>query len=394
MTLIETQERAEHSPLGGSGAYRWMVCPGSVQLSYGVEDQESDFAKEGTAAHELAELCLIDGTEPWMRIGHKMSNGVEVTKNMTDAVMIYINFARLNFPERNQGNTWVEREFFVPQVNEYMWGKVDYSHYDSADNTLHIIDYKHGAGIVVDAKRNPQLMYYAAGMVYDLGLWDQLIDNEGKVVMWIVQPRGFHYLGPIREYTMRADELKAWVEDDLEPSMRHAMTSRDVKWGEHCRFCPARNRNCPAIADAMKELHQMVLELKKEGAAEKLTNEQASRYLQLHALSKIVQKSVEQLVFGRLQNGQDVPGFKLGNGRVNRQWKEGAEAALKRKYGKKAYTVPVLRSPAQIEELPEGKKLSERWAYKPPAGKVVVPLTDPRKATVEKVADLFKDETK
>ncbi|KKL70503.1 hypothetical protein LCGC14_1931500, partial [marine sediment metagenome] len=40
-------DTSQHSPLGGSGAARWMRCPGSVALSYGVEDEESEYATAG-----------------------------------------------------------------------------------------------------------------------------------------------------------------------------------------------------------------------------------------------------------------------------------------------------------------------------------------------------------
>ena len=35
-----------------------MTCPGSVKLSEAIQDRESRYAAEGTAAHELAELIL------------------------------------------------------------------------------------------------------------------------------------------------------------------------------------------------------------------------------------------------------------------------------------------------------------------------------------------------
>lgn len=35
-----------------------MTCPGSVKLSEAIQDRESRYATEGTAAHELAELIL------------------------------------------------------------------------------------------------------------------------------------------------------------------------------------------------------------------------------------------------------------------------------------------------------------------------------------------------
>ena len=65
----------EHSPLGGSGAYRWMPCPGSVLMSRGVENPESEYAALGTAAHTLAANCLIGESDAWEWINGIIANG-------------------------------------------------------------------------------------------------------------------------------------------------------------------------------------------------------------------------------------------------------------------------------------------------------------------------------
>lgn len=44
-----------HSILGASAADRWMHCPPSAQLTAEMEDKETTFTAEGTAAHALAE---------------------------------------------------------------------------------------------------------------------------------------------------------------------------------------------------------------------------------------------------------------------------------------------------------------------------------------------------
>jgi hypothetical protein len=49
---------AEHALLSASGASRWMKCPPSARLEEMVEEESSEYAKEGSFAHELAELKL------------------------------------------------------------------------------------------------------------------------------------------------------------------------------------------------------------------------------------------------------------------------------------------------------------------------------------------------
>ncbi len=44
-----------HSVLGASAAERWIHCPPSARLTAGMQDEETSFAAEGTAAHALCE---------------------------------------------------------------------------------------------------------------------------------------------------------------------------------------------------------------------------------------------------------------------------------------------------------------------------------------------------
>ena len=48
-------ERA-HALLSASGAHRWLVCTPSAKLEEQFPDSASEAAREGTLAHELAEL--------------------------------------------------------------------------------------------------------------------------------------------------------------------------------------------------------------------------------------------------------------------------------------------------------------------------------------------------
>ena len=54
-----------------------------------------------------------------------------------------------------------------------------------SDDTLHIIDFKYGLGILVESEENPQMMLYALGA---LEIYDALYDIK-TVSMTIFQPR-------------------------------------------------------------------------------------------------------------------------------------------------------------------------------------------------------------
>src|SRR5699024_4348853 len=73
-----------------------------------------------------------------------------------------------------------------------------------ADKVLHIIDFKYGLGILVDAENNPQMMCYALGA---LEIYDGIYDIE-SVRMTIFQPRREN----ISTYEMDKESLLHWAE--------------------------------------------------------------------------------------------------------------------------------------------------------------------------------------
>jgi hypothetical protein len=392
-------ELLEHSPLGGSGAYRWMRCAGSVGLSAGIHDPESEFALEGTMAHEAGGWCLASDLDAWEVIargdqpgeGYTLPNGEEmfVDKAMADAVQVYLNTVRFNHPDRNQGNSFIERAFHCPDLHPLFYGRADYVYLDLAVEELHVYDYKHGAGVVVDVQDNPQLMYYAAGILHELKLWTAI----KKITIHIIQPRGYHNDGPIRRWSINVFDLERWLDDELLPAMNHAMVSRETTSGEHCRFCPARTRACPQLLKDFDELEEIMTVMDQKGGAKKLNNTQLARFKSLFEVAKIAAKAADATVMNRLQAGKNVKGFKLVRSKTNREWRPGAKEALVAKFGDNALIDIALKSPAQIEKLPEGKQLTDEWAEKPPGNIAVAHESDKRMAIDLDKSKLFNDQT-
>ena len=390
--LLELRdELPEHSPLGASGASRWMKCPGSVGLSSGVYDEESYFAELGTAAHMLGELCLRTGDQTWQYVGFHMYADTYVDAAMAQAVNIYIAELRNMYPSAKEGvDAWVEYGFHCPSIHPFFYGRSDFVYFDKLNRVLHVWDYKHGEGIIVEAANNPQGMYYAVGVLEKMDMWNAV----DKIVIHIAQPRGFHSDGPLRYWATTPADLEVWLDEVLLPAMYLAETSKDTASGTHCRFCPARSRSCPQITDDMDELEKLMSIASQEGGAGELSDLQVARFLNLFDVAKIVAEAAGKTAFSRLQAGKKIKGRKLVQGKSNRAWKDEAEEPLKEKFGDKAMTDPKLKSPAQIDKMPEGKKWTARYAFKPAASLTVVAEDDTRREVSRDTKSLFTDQTK
>lgn len=375
-----------HSPLGASGASRWMNCPGSVPLSEGIPNESSVYAQEGTIAHALAALCLQTGEDAWMYIGSPLSlfEGHDITGEMADAVQVYLNSVRDHHEDMNQGNTWIERSFHCPNIHEMFYGTADLVHWDADHRELHVWDYKHGAGVVVGPQENVQCMYYGCGALDDLDLWKE----AENVVLHIAQPRAFVAGGPISTWTISASALSQWLDNELLPAMDIALVSRETKTGPWCKFCRVLSHHCPAVAADFDELETMMTEINKLGGAEKLTNDQLARYLSLVASAKAAASAAEKTAYARLKAGNTVPGYKLVQGRSNRAWKEGADEALIAKFGDHAYE-KVMVSPTKAEKLIDGNEFAAQWAFKPESKLTLAPDSDKRTAVNVDTKSLF-----
>ena len=374
--LKPVEDRPAHSPLGASGAERWMNCPGSVGLinSLDLPVEESDHALLGTSAHEAGAYCLDHGSDAWEAIGMCFGPN-KVDAEMAEAIQVYLDECR-PYMAVEGAVVYVEKGASAPQKHPQMYGTVDFGCYLPRTATLIVRDYKHGIGITVEADDNPQLKYYAYLLLQE--------HPEARTVsIGIVQPRGFHSDGPVRYWETTAEAICEWVDAELVPAMNRTATDETLDMGEHCRFCPARII-CPAMIKTMYE----VMDGEKPDRLPDVAL--GARYEQVQALKHFI-KAVEDETFRRAMDGKLVPGVKLVNKKANRVWKDGSDALFKARFGDQAFTVPSLKSPAEMEKIgPAAKSLVHEWAHTPTPGLTIALESDPKPAvTVKKGSEVF-----
>lgn len=359
----------EHSPVGASAIKRVLACPASVGLAEGIPDDESDHAALGTAVHAIIEQCFNDGDDAWKWIGGRM-HGIPVDKTMADGAQVMLDAVRLAHPDRNQGNFFVERKFHCPTIHPLFFGTSDCVYIEQIETSpgvfvliLHVWDYKNGVTLVeADAE---QLKYYACGALETLIMWEKV----DKVVLHLVQPNGFHSDGVVRDAETTPEELVLWLEDVCIPGMELAISKgkKAVVSGSHCKFCPVRTHACPALMYDVEEFNKMIDILADKGA-DALDDSFVARLLDLGDKAGIAIAAAKKTGFARMMAGQKIPGWALMHGKAHRQMKDGAAVAARAKFGDQGFTVPELKSPAQIELLPEGKAFTALWAWKPDGG--------------------------
>lgn len=383
-----TEALPAHSKIGASSSHRWIACPGSVALSADIPDESSEFAREGTAAHELAAECLRHDQDAWEHAGRAIKvEGDEFTVDdeMVAGVQVYLDAIRRDLTEYETGNdgepvVFIEHQFHLADLHPDLFGTADCAIFFPAWGLLRVYDLKYGRGVVVEARENPQFLYYAAGVVHKIS-GDHDIEHVETVV---VQPRAEHRDGPVRRWGLTIDSLGDWVASTLVPAAkRTSEPDAALEPGDHCRFCPAR-AICPKLAAEFDSIDPGAkpTSLSDEELAERL------------AKASVIRKYISALedeAFSRISAGKKVPGFKLVPKKANRVWKDGAEDALLKKFGEEAFDKK-LKTPPNIEKLRGGKKFVSEHAYKPDTGLTLAPEGDNRDGvSARTAAEVFKD---
>lgn len=373
---------ARHALLSASSAHRWLLCPPSVRLTEDMEDRLSDFAAQGTDAHELAEHKLKatlgmeteDPTEDLCWYDAEM-------EECTEAYAAYNLEVVSELKESCEDPlSLIEQEVDFSRWVPLGFGTADAIH--AGDGMLAIIDFKYGRGVEVSAERNPQMMLYALGALELIGC----LYNIDRVRMCIFQPR----LSNVSTYEMAVEELLAWAEGELAEKARLAHEGKgDYASGEHCRFCRAK-----AVCRKRAEDNLEVARIEFAPPAT-LTDEEIAEVLgKADALASWA-ADVKEHALRQALSGKRWAGFKLVEGRSNRRYTdEAAVAEAVEAAGCDPFEKRLLGITAMTKLL--GRKrfdeLLSPYVEKPKGKPALVPETDRRKEITTAIQDFEEKE--
>ena len=145
-----------HAILSASSSDRWLHCPPSARLCESYEDKGSNYAAEGTDTHSLCEYKLrkalgMEATDPTENLDW-------YNAEMEDCAAGYDSFIMELLEETKQ--TCSDPVVLIEQQVDFSrWVEQGFGTSDAiliSDGTMHVINYKHGLGILVSAEDNPQ----------------------------------------------------------------------------------------------------------------------------------------------------------------------------------------------------------------------------------------------
>jgi len=327
---------SEHSIIPPSSAGIWGKpdgCTGWVKMAqkYPESDEPSEDTAAGTASHEAGAKMIIRNSLAAFQVGDTALNGVVITPEMLEGAQLYASDVMdTKSAQKAPISYGIEKRIKAPSVHELSEGTPDMWLYNSGTQDLYIWDYKFGY-LVVEAFENWQGINYAAGIIDELGLDGQSI----TIHIRIVQPRGFHRDGPIREWTLSSFDLQGYV-NTLAINARTALgPDATLHTGSHCRYCQARHA-CPEALKAGIGMYEMSAAPVPVDLSPEALGVQLSIITRAAEQIKALQSGYEEQVKALQKSGVVIPGWGLESTYGNKTWSRpvGEVFALGELFGK------------------------------------------------------------
>lgn len=302
-----------HALLSASSAHRWLSAPPLPRLEQLFPHSTSNAAAEGTAAHALGEYKVHRA------LGHssKRPTSDYQCDEMESYTDDYCSYVLEQFEAAKQ---------YAKDPTILLEQKLDFSKYVPdgfgtgdcvivSDHLLHIIDFKYGKGVKVDATDNPQMKLYALGALEMFGD----LYNIDEVETTIYQPR----MANISTWSIPIKDLMAWANTTLKEKAELAFAGQGtVHYGPWCQFS-----NCNAVLRARYDYHHKLDRFQL--ASPHLLNDAEVAEVLTHAddLNRWVHDVKAYATDLAINHGKKWPGFKLVEGRSVRHYKDEATVA-------------------------------------------------------------------
>ncbi len=360
----------DHSNVvGGSTAKRVINCPASVKLVQKMPPKpSSEHADRGTLLHNvIAELLEFD-KKPEQCIGAQYKDQILTQELIDEKIIPALEALDAIDPEKQMEymvETRVSFGDFLPNV----FGSTDLL--GRKNKRAIVLDWKFGDGVSVDAVENPQLLFYAAAaMRTPAAQW--VFEGVDEIECIIVQPP------MVRRWVTTPARVKEFEQELLYAVRLSSWPEPPMQEGDHCRWCAAKPI-CPRMNGAVERaLKGKLLEMPAQQIAAQLR--------QADMIESYI-TDLRALAFEMLQNGVDVPGYKMVAKQARRQWVDKAkiEAWADVNGIEDAYEPATIKSPAQLEKVLKKAKIEfpADMVVSVSSGDTLAADTDPRPAVLQ-----------
>jgi hypothetical protein len=344
-----------------------------------LKSESSVYAEHGTGLHEITEKSHNDKS---VLDGLETDDKFLVTECLDYLDILCKSKGHTNYLVMSESRISLDK-WGIPDV----WGTLDYRILDPIKRHLDVIDWKFGAGVIVYAKKNPQLLAYAAGAVE----WPTTIQS---ITLHVVQPA----IENFSTWDLTTSELYDWVHGTLALAINKCSDdSTEFNPGmDSCRWCEARN-HCTARFEYAQDMAIKLFAAHKTLATCPQPEELVKLIQQAPLVEKVI-KDIRLYMQNEMLKGVEYPGMKLVSGRSNRKWineKETVDWLLKFTDIEEFYTSKI-RSPSQMEKEVKTLKKNENFKslYEQPDGKVTLVSEADKRPAIQstlKAVDVFAD---
>jgi hypothetical protein len=349
-----------HSRLAPSSYGRLAHCRAAPIMEAMYPSEDSEATRSGKCAHHVAKLVL-DGLPAPMIGTQEQQFETEVTEEMIQGVQMYVDDIAGELGAAWRNHLYAEERVDLSGLHPEAWGTLD----ARAQYPGHLFfwDFKYGHRYV-DAFENWQLIAYSYPFVAALTPEEELTTT---VQFTIVQPRNFHPDGPIRRWTVKAHELRAYY-NILAGWLAEAMDDHvaATPFPAACQDCSARHA-CVALRNAA----YTAMDSTREAHAQNLPPEQLgielARVEDLAALLDAYKTGLEEEAAGVLKRGASVPNYTMAPGRASLEWSLPPEF-LANELGDRIWKPRAVITPTQAKaQRLISDELLAAYATRPPA---------------------------
>lgn len=297
-----------HAVLGASSAERWMNCTPSAMFTKDMPDRKTEFSAEGDTAHAIAERMLntylTQTVTPCLYTEDELRIETEVKPYVDRCIQLYKDLKAEHKDAVMFVETKVNFENYVPKG----FGTADCI--IIAGSELHVRDLKFGKGVPVSAIDNPQARCYSLGALNMFGDFYPI----KRVFNEIDQVRLDNGLS---EEEMSVEELTSWGDKVLKTAaIKASVGEGEFKSGRWCRFCKG-SVTCP-----LKKVELTPIITLSDKVDTPLSDEEMTKILLKKDSLVSWINSIEKNITERLEDGEQVEGWKLVHGRSNRKYSD------------------------------------------------------------------------